>query len=310
MSRQPRGARSNTRPKLADVAVVAADTLAPHLAARALDLCMERCDFGDAILFSDTAVSGRFRHVAIPPLKSRDDYSRFCIEDMPRLTEAPFVLVVQWDGYVVDAAMWSNVFRKFDYVGRAALSAERRCAGRQRRLLAPQPPAARRPPRAAAVAGRGAGRRHHLHDQPRDAGARFRRQLRAGADRQPLLLRGPPPRPADLRLPRPAEFLAPRERRRDRAPLREPAARRAHQLQFVRADGELPPARPRRACREALSARPHRDDRGRLRGRDGQGAARAAGAPGARIFWNEAEAGAAPAAPHNTNGITALRSRG
>ncbi len=117
MSRQPRGARSNARPKLSDVAVVAADTLAPHLAARALDLCMERCDFGDAILFSDTAVSGRFRHVAIPPLKSRDDYSRFCIEDMPRLTEAPFVLVVQWDGYVVDAAMWSSVFRKFDYVG-------------------------------------------------------------------------------------------------------------------------------------------------------------------------------------------------
>jgi hypothetical protein len=103
--------------QLGDVTLVAADCAAPELAARALELCLERCDFADAVLFSDKPVTGSFRHHAIAPLSSVADYSRFCLRDLPTLSDTPFVLVVQWDGYVIAPEEWTSSFRKYDYIG-------------------------------------------------------------------------------------------------------------------------------------------------------------------------------------------------
>ena len=33
------------------------------------------------------------------------------------MISTPFVLVIQWDGYIVDPSAWANAFRKYDYVG-------------------------------------------------------------------------------------------------------------------------------------------------------------------------------------------------
>lgn len=103
--------------QLRDVTVCAADCVTPDLAARALEICLDRCDFADAVLFSDTSVAGRFRNEKIEKLRSIADYSDFCLRGMPRMVNTPFLLVIQWDGYVVDASAWANAFRKYDYVG-------------------------------------------------------------------------------------------------------------------------------------------------------------------------------------------------
>ena len=105
------------KPRLRDVTVCAADSVNPRLAARALEICLDRCEFAEGILFSDVAVSGSFRHVAIDRLTSLDDYSRFCLYGMPKLIDTPFVLIVHWDGYVIDPAAWRPAFRKYDYIG-------------------------------------------------------------------------------------------------------------------------------------------------------------------------------------------------
>lgn len=97
--------------------VCAADCVTPDLAARALERCLDRCDFADAVLFSDTSVAGRFRHEKIEKLRSIADYSDFCLRGMPKMIDTPFVLVIQWDGYVVDVSAWANAFRKYDYIG-------------------------------------------------------------------------------------------------------------------------------------------------------------------------------------------------
>ena len=108
---------STLRPVLSDVTVCAADTVSPELAGRALDICTARCAFADAILFSDGAAAGTFRHVSIPRLASLDDYSRFCLKEMGGHITTDHALVVQWDGYVVDAAAWDKRWRTYDYVG-------------------------------------------------------------------------------------------------------------------------------------------------------------------------------------------------
>ena len=111
------GSSKGRQPVLSDVTVCAADSVAPELAGRALDLCTERCAFAEAILFSDMPAVGNFRHVAIPKLASLDDYSRFCLKEMGRHIKTAHVLVVQWDGYLVDPSAWDKRFRTYDYVG-------------------------------------------------------------------------------------------------------------------------------------------------------------------------------------------------
>jgi hypothetical protein len=103
--------------RLREVTVCAADSVSPALAARALERCVARCDFGDAVLFTDASVAGNFRTVSIEPLRSRADYSRFILKDLPAHVATTYVLVVQWDGYVVDPAAWLPDFLRYDYVG-------------------------------------------------------------------------------------------------------------------------------------------------------------------------------------------------
>jgi hypothetical protein len=102
---------------LRDVTLCAIDSVNVSLTARALRLSMAQCDFGDAILFSHAPVTGPFRAVEIERLDSTAAYSNFLFKRMPALIETPYVLVVQWDGYVVDPSAWSPTFREYDYIG-------------------------------------------------------------------------------------------------------------------------------------------------------------------------------------------------
>jgi hypothetical protein len=107
------------KPALRDVTICAADSAFVDLTARALKRSMDQCTFGDAILFSDRPVDGPFRSVEIAPLKTIGAYSRFCLHRLADYIETPFVLIVQWDGYVINPAAWANTFRKYDYIGAA-----------------------------------------------------------------------------------------------------------------------------------------------------------------------------------------------
>jgi hypothetical protein len=105
------------KPRLKDVTLCAADCLNPGLAGRALARSAAECGFGDAVLFTDKVVEGPFRLELIPALRSREDYSRFVLRELHRHVTTPFVLIVQWDGYVLDGRCWSDAFLSCDYIG-------------------------------------------------------------------------------------------------------------------------------------------------------------------------------------------------
>jgi hypothetical protein len=78
---------------------------------------MQRCNFKDSILFSDVAVDGDFRRAPIEPIKSVAEYQIFRLRKLPLLVHTPFVLFIEWDGYVVEPRAWHAQFLKFDYIG-------------------------------------------------------------------------------------------------------------------------------------------------------------------------------------------------
>ena len=106
-------------PNLTNVTICAIDSINPTLAGRAIDLSLQQCRFGEAILFTDQAIAGgsRYQVVNIPRIISREEYSRFVIKSLFNHIKTDFVLIVQWDGYVLSGAAWISDFLEFDYVG-------------------------------------------------------------------------------------------------------------------------------------------------------------------------------------------------
>jgi hypothetical protein len=102
---------------LRDVTICAVDSVNVDLAARALNHSLAQCKFADAILFSHASTNGTFRSIKTDRIESTTAYSHFVFKHLPKLIETPFVLIVQWDGYVTDAASWRPNFRDYDYIG-------------------------------------------------------------------------------------------------------------------------------------------------------------------------------------------------
>ncbi|MEP7064080.1 MAG: DUF5672 family protein [Betaproteobacteria bacterium] len=107
---------------LADVTLLAADTANHALALRALRRSMEGIRFGRVMLLTDAMPMGLdvpadIDVVPIAPIGSRDAYSLLMLKSLLPHVTTSHVLVVQWDGYVVNADAWEPGFLDCDYLG-------------------------------------------------------------------------------------------------------------------------------------------------------------------------------------------------
>jgi len=100
---------------LSDFTICAADSINTALTARALHLSKNNCKFGDAIFFSHVPVDGEFRTEKIAKLDMAS-YQAFRLK-LPPVIKTPFVLFVEWDGYVIEPRAWHPSFREYDYIG-------------------------------------------------------------------------------------------------------------------------------------------------------------------------------------------------
>ena len=105
---------------LPDVTLVCVDTRTPELGIAAMQQCLRQASFGDALLFTDPA-----RVVQVPPgirglplqVDSVPAYSEFMLRGLLPHIRTSHLLVVQWDGYVLDAAQWDPAYLQQDYIG-------------------------------------------------------------------------------------------------------------------------------------------------------------------------------------------------
>lgn len=106
---------------LPDVMLCAVSSVAVEQTVAALRKSCAGIRFGDVVLLSDVAVAfdqgEAIRWQAIPPLRSKEAYSQFMIRDLGRYVTRPFVLVTQWDGYVLNPGAWDPAFFDCDYIG-------------------------------------------------------------------------------------------------------------------------------------------------------------------------------------------------
>lgn len=104
---------------LPDVTLCAIDTRTPELAMQALHYSSQAFQFGQTLLLSDRAperlAAVEFRR--IDPLRSGRDYSMFVLQELAAHIKTRHVLIVQWDGFVVEPDCWSDEFLAWDYIG-------------------------------------------------------------------------------------------------------------------------------------------------------------------------------------------------
>jgi hypothetical protein len=98
--------------------LVAIDTRNHKLLQYALNQSIARMSFDDVLIFSDVAelVPGA-RTVLIEKLRDIDDYNEAIIGLLAQHAVCDFYLVIQYDGFVLDATKWVPDFLTYDYVG-------------------------------------------------------------------------------------------------------------------------------------------------------------------------------------------------
>lgn len=109
-----------TQLQLPDVTLVCVDTRTPELALDAIQHSMAQVQFRRVMLFTDPlAIAGLpvgIDGVAVT-IDSIAAYSTFMLRGLLPYVTTPHVLVVQWDGYVLDAGQWDPSFLQYDYIG-------------------------------------------------------------------------------------------------------------------------------------------------------------------------------------------------
>lgn len=114
------------RQSLQDVSLICVDTRHPDQAWWAIERCRAALTFAAADFFcpSDWAPppgdAGSTPGVALHPItaiRSIEDYNRFMLTRLADHVQTSHALVVQWDGFVSDAARWTSDFLQWDYIG-------------------------------------------------------------------------------------------------------------------------------------------------------------------------------------------------
>lgn len=107
---------------LPQVTLTCVDTRLPRMALDAMIACMKQVQFGEALLFTCpdhglTDVPDTIRVIELDNIHSIEAYSRLLLKGLGPYLRTTHMLIVQWDGYVIDASMWRDDFLTMDYIG-------------------------------------------------------------------------------------------------------------------------------------------------------------------------------------------------
>lgn len=102
--------------ELNNVTLLGIDCVNPSRLSIIMDLCQEEIKFADVKLLSSIKINDK-RWVKINNIACLEDYSIFCLRNLINYVMTDYVLLIQWDGFILNPKSWSNLFTKYDYLG-------------------------------------------------------------------------------------------------------------------------------------------------------------------------------------------------
>ena len=103
--------------KLNNITLVCVDCLNYIESVKSIHKSIEDIEFGKAILFTDRIFKDKFDIIPIEKITSKKEYSKFIIKELYKYIETDFVLIIQYDGYIINPDLWNDKFLDYDYIG-------------------------------------------------------------------------------------------------------------------------------------------------------------------------------------------------
>lgn len=104
---------------LSRVSLVCVETRHFDLAYFALEKCLALAHFKEALLLSASPAPEKMgvKNLIIPPIGSTQEYSEFILRHLGEYFDGEFVLLIQWDSFILNSEIWSDDFLECDYIG-------------------------------------------------------------------------------------------------------------------------------------------------------------------------------------------------
>jgi hypothetical protein len=104
--------------QLPDVTLVTIDTKAHDLTRMAVENTLRQIEPAETLIFTDDEFPFEGMPVRkIDPLHSMNDYNSMLWAFTPFFVRTSHMLVIQWDGWVLDGSAWSDEWLQYDYIG-------------------------------------------------------------------------------------------------------------------------------------------------------------------------------------------------
>jgi len=85
---------------------------------KALKHSLKFCSFDRVLFLTDRKVDlEEIKIIQISPIQSKTDYSSFVIKELNNYIETDFILLMQYDGFIIHPDSWTSEFQKYDYIG-------------------------------------------------------------------------------------------------------------------------------------------------------------------------------------------------
>ncbi len=83
----------------------------------AAEICQQDFEFADVKLLTSLHTVEHESIVSIEPITSVEAYSRFMIHDLDKYIGTSHVLIIQYDGFILNPEAWTDEFLNYDYIG-------------------------------------------------------------------------------------------------------------------------------------------------------------------------------------------------
>ena len=109
--------------KLETVTLLGIDCVDLDRLVLAMNICQQEFEFAEVKILTSID-SKRSDVVKIEPIKSIGEYSKFVISELDKYVDTEHVLIVQYDGFILNPEAWSAEFLQYDYIGAPWLVAD------------------------------------------------------------------------------------------------------------------------------------------------------------------------------------------
>lgn len=90
----------------------------------AMEICQKDFEFDEVKILSSLSSDKIKNIIKIKPINSLEEYSLFTIKELDKYVDTPYVLIVQYDGFILNPKAWNDEFLNYDYIGAPWLVAD------------------------------------------------------------------------------------------------------------------------------------------------------------------------------------------